>query len=612
MDDSKAPKANDKASGAPSLARSGLQASGSAMASSRAEVMARAAWAKFQVPKKVKVKTPFQPPPEKDLFQYTGRTARQLHQDLVKSGTEAQLACRVRRGEVGGRPRQERVEEQLGPPRRRRSKVTPTQPHTADDYLLAVRTTARDKNLARVAKVESERLQKELESEKAINTELESQLQHHEAALQEFLQHHYRQVTEALTKGETARRNLTEQEIRIDYFSGLLAEARTVQEEEEERLQELTAFQQFLAAVTPSHSLKDLKRRLQEVQDEVKITHGEADEGNDPASSNSLDIALAASVAASSTSGNVSPSGEGGGGGALGADLMSLRMMRPGKPSCQSPTRAGDRLSQTPEDTTELATIPQDGPDTCDAAAFDEFLGDDGHLVDLACVYESQCHALLALLTRLRAQTEAINKEGDTRQKRLDSRLQEIQQLQEKAKGGGHEDQLRDLRTLIGEWARLSGDAEAQCQLDQLVAQIAEVVSDVFGSSEYSPLVPPTQTATVSKQQVPKTTTRPKSKDGKGSPSEEPMLDPVSDGASVSHGMGQEALLALLEARVTDLCAQLDNIDPALRDAIFLNCEQTRRARLKEEKRLETEMKRAERKQRHLERALAEPPPKPL
>lgn len=55
-------------------------------------------------------------------------------------------------------------------------------------------------NLARVAKVESERLQKELESEKAINTELESQLQHHEAALQEFLQHHYRQVTEALTK----------------------------------------------------------------------------------------------------------------------------------------------------------------------------------------------------------------------------------------------------------------------------------------------------------------------------------------------------------------------------------------------------------------------------
>lgn len=39
---------------------------------------------------------------------------------------------------------------------------------------------------------------------------------------------------------------------------------------------------------------------------------------------------------------------------------------------------------------------------------------------------------------------------------------------------------------------------------------------------------------------------------------------------TVSAGMGQEALLALLEARVTDLCAQLDNIDPALRDAIFL------------------------------------------
>lgn len=39
---------------------------------------------------------------------------------------------------------------------------------------------------------------------------------------------------------------------------------------------------------------------------------------------------------------------------------------------------------------------------------------------------------------------------------------------------------------------------------------------------------------------------------------------------TVSAGMGQEALLALLEARVTDLCAQLDNIDPELRDAIFL------------------------------------------
>lgn len=62
-----------------------------------------------------------------------------------------------------------------------------------------------------------------------------------------------------------------EQEIRIDYFSGLLTEAQTVQEEEEERLQELTAFQQFLAAVTPSQSLKDLKRRMQEIQDEIKV-----------------------------------------------------------------------------------------------------------------------------------------------------------------------------------------------------------------------------------------------------------------------------------------------------------------------------------------------------
>ena len=35
-------------------------------------------------------------------------------------------------------------------------------------------------------------------------------------------------------------------------------------------------------------------------------------------------------------------------------------------------------------------------------------------------------------------------------------------------------------------------------------------------------------------------------------------------------GLGQGALLALLEARVTDLCAQLDLISPAIRDSIFL------------------------------------------
>lgn len=42
------------------------------------------------------------------------------------------------------------------------------------------------------------------------------------------------------------------------------------------------------------------------------------------------------------------------------------------------------------------------------------------------------------------------------------------------------------------------------------------------------------------------------------------------------------------------------------------NCEQSRQARLKEEKRQEAEMRRAERKQKHLERAMAEPPPRPL
>lgn len=75
-------------------------------------------------------------------------------------------------------------------------------------------------------------------------------------------------------------------------------------------------------------------------------------------------------------------------------------------------------------------------------------------------------------MDRIQNQTEALNKEVDSRQKKLNSRLQEIEQLQEKARGGGHEGQLQDLQTLIREWPRLSGDAEAQAQLDQLVAQV--------------------------------------------------------------------------------------------------------------------------------------------
>lgn len=75
-------------------------------------------------------------------------------------------------------------------------------------------------------------------------------------------------------RGENAKHNMTEAEIRIDYYSGLLAEAKTVKEEEEERLQVLTAFQQFLAAVTPSQSLRDLRRKIHEIQDRVKVFVG--------------------------------------------------------------------------------------------------------------------------------------------------------------------------------------------------------------------------------------------------------------------------------------------------------------------------------------------------
>lgn len=56
----------------------------------------------------------------------------------------------------------------------------------------------------------------------------------------------------------------------------------------------------------------------------------------------------------------------------------------------------------------------------------------------------------------------------------------------------------------------------------------------------------------------------------RSSPDKESQSNVRMSEPTVSAGMGQEALLALLEARVTDLCAQLDNIDPGLRDAIFL------------------------------------------
>ncbi|XP_053654160.2 uncharacterized protein [Cherax quadricarinatus] len=612
----------------------------------RGQELAKTALAKFKVPSKVRLKTPYVPPAEKDLFQYTEKTERDLCKDLVESGGGPLLASRVRHGEVS-QP-QERLEVELGPPRRRTS-ATPTQPQSASDYLSAVRTTARDKNLARVAEVESQRLKKELEKEVEVNNALEYQLHTHQTVLQKFLQHHYSQVTDAITKGDSAERNLKQQEIRIDYYSGLLTESQTVQQEEQERLQELTAFQQFLTAVTPLQSLQDLTRRLQELQTEAKMVTGGEDGSCLASSSSALDLALAANTSVNGTSG-----GEGGG---LSTDLLALRMLNSGakqsRPTSKTDPRCfvthpGDDRGPKPisEDATvpgpihEDATVPgpipedataprpilqdsrvpqsisqdssiilQDGPDSCDVGAFDKFLGDESHLLSLACVYESQCHSLLALLTRLRAQTEAISAEVGTRQRKLGSRLQEVQELQQRARVSGHQDQLKDLRSVIEEWPRLSGDAVAQNQLDQLVAQIAEVVSDVFGSSEYSPLVPETTSASSAKKQPVKTTAVPKSGEVKPEATE---MTSVPLKPAVSAGMGQEALLALLEARVTDLCAQLDNIDPKLRDVIFQSCEQSRKARVKEEKKLEAEVRRAERKRRHLERALAEPPAKPL
>lgn len=110
-------------------------------------------------------------------------------QDLAKSGKDPLAVSKVRKG-IQGRPRDT---EQLGPPRRRRVGGPSLQPLTAREYLSTARTTARDKNLARVADVESQRLQEELQQERAVNAELETQLKYHEAALQEFLQYHYKE-----------------------------------------------------------------------------------------------------------------------------------------------------------------------------------------------------------------------------------------------------------------------------------------------------------------------------------------------------------------------------------------------------------------------------------
>lgn len=75
-------------------------------------------------------------------------------------------------------------------------------------------------------------------------------------------------------------------------------------------------------------------------------------------------------------------------------------------------------------------------------------------------------------MVRLQNQWEAIGKEMTGRQGKLEARLQEIQQLQERAKGAGHLEQLKVLETLISEWPHVSGDEGAQVQLRELVAQV--------------------------------------------------------------------------------------------------------------------------------------------
>lgn len=48
------------------------------------EDIIRAVLAKFHVPKKVTIQSPYVPPPEQELFEHTGRSTRQLHQVIFQ------------------------------------------------------------------------------------------------------------------------------------------------------------------------------------------------------------------------------------------------------------------------------------------------------------------------------------------------------------------------------------------------------------------------------------------------------------------------------------------------------------------------------------------------
>ncbi|XP_076039442.1 uncharacterized protein LOC143024515 [Oratosquilla oratoria] len=624
-------------------------------------------------------------PEAMDLFDFAKTSRRTLNKAVAEAGKPSVSMARLRREIAGGREGRMMADAVDIPPRR---KGGPTaQAQTVRDYIWSTKSTARTQLLASIAEAESSKIAQQLEEEQRTNEDLEEQLASHKDAFKSFLSHHYKNVTDTLARGEEALRTLKEQELRIAYFEGLLKEVQTVQEEEEERLEELTAFQQFLHSITPERANRETLQRLLQVAqgrsggDRPSVAAVGSETNTNPSTSR-LDVSLNESFAASVVKQDTKEEVEGEEKekeeekdveeddendvendfiSILADDQLRLLQHRQQEPGRQ----------QKKAELTEGDAPDSDGEDACNDT-MEALLCDEQHVSRLSRFYECQCHALLGYLTRLQNRKEALDEDLERRRKKLSQRLEDLEAQKEKETVGpglgGSE--LQDVKRLIRAWPGLSGDSEAKEMLDQLTVQVSRVVRDIFGSEKdkkdgvttekvatniqtgkdggsHRPgshgrgasggsssgarrreakesSVPGgggggggegegTDGGAASNQGPAKKSIDTTRKDADAEEDDEEKFledeDEALDPDDVA-SMGQGALLALLEARVTDLCAQLDLIDPSIRDEVFMKCEKERRARRHEERRRELERRREQRKQKHLVRALAPPPPR--
>ncbi|XP_047737753.1 uncharacterized protein LOC125178317 [Hyalella azteca] len=220
--------------------------------------------------------------------------------------------------------------------------------------------------------------------------------------------------------------------------------------------------------------------------------------------------------------------------------------------------------------------LAEDDPPYLDEHAYDEFLKDPSYLIRLAELYESQCHSLLTLLGRLEDHIEVTERELDALAQRSRNRAEEFERRSKLSADAGAVEKLRLVQQLKNSWPDLSEHERLQQQLNKVLSQVMAVVSEVLAGP-----------------------------DGASSLLQTQQFLSASD--TDSGAAGGMAVLGLLEARFTALCIQLDAIEPRLRDKIFLDCENERKLLTKEARRAQENLKRAERKRQHLERALAPP-----